>query len=322
MEKIGANIFVETVYPGVNVGCILTGDGAICVDTPLLPGEAQRWRARIRSLGAETVRFVVYTNGQQERILGTQYFVFDEEAPPAPEPSPVREVSRTHQLLFPRSAAPVTPDRRRNVQKGAVVAHSLAWDLVKEHCTDNFKQSMVDAFADRDPDMEDLEVILPQITFDEQLKLYAGSVTARLLAAAKGLAWVWLPERQVVFAGDTVVVGTHPPLEIADVRDWMAALERLRQEPQFQEAVVVPGRGPLCDISATEPVMEYLNVALEGTREVYQAGRPKAELNVLAAELLPFFPVADGQRERVQRQIKLGLDEMYDGFKARDANLA
>jgi hypothetical protein len=34
--------------------------------------------------------------------------------------------------------------------------------------------------------------------------------------------------------------------------------------------------------------------------------------------LVPLCPVPDGQWERVQRQIKLGLDEIYDGFKAAD----
>jgi hypothetical protein len=118
------------------------------------------------------------------------------------------------------------------------------------------------------------------------------------------------------------VVGEHPPLTIINTQEWLAALERLRQEAQFQDATIVPGRGPLCDVSATEPLTEYLQMAYDRTQQVYRAGRHKSELNDVAAELLSSFPVIDGHRERIQRQIKAGLDELYDGFKAADAGEA
>ena len=101
--------------------------------------------------------------------------------------------------------------------------------------------------------------------------------------------------------------------------EWLAALTRLRQDPRFHDAIIVPGRGPLCDVSATEPLIAYLQLARERTAELYQAGRPKGDLNDVAADLLPLYTIADGQRERVQRQIKMGLDTLYDEFKAADA---
>jgi glyoxylase-like metal-dependent hydrolase (beta-lactamase superfamily II) len=314
METIAANIFVETVYPGVNVGCFVTDVGAVCVDTPLLPGEAQRWRARIRSWGADLVRFVVYTNGQSERVLGTQYFVFDER-PPNVEQAPVRQSARPQRGLFSRFVPQVTAEQYNCVQRGAVVAHKQVWEQVKEYSSDSFRQSMVDMLGDRDPDMVNLKVLLPQITFDEQIHLYVGNTVVTLLAAAQGTLWVWLPEQQVLFTGDTVVAGTHPPLAVVSLQEWLKALERLRQEPQFQTARLVPGRGPLSDISVTEPLIEYLSLAFEKTKQIFQAGRSKADLNDLAAEMVPLYPVPDGQLERVQRQIKLALDDLYDAFR-------
>jgi glyoxylase-like metal-dependent hydrolase (beta-lactamase superfamily II) len=319
MESLGANIFVETVYPGVNVGCIVTDEGAVCVDTPLLPGEAQRWRARIRSLGADFIRFVVYTSGQSDRVLGTQYFICEEGDPCIQQFAHTRQTSRPRGLLFPHLTSPSPPEQYKSVRMGTVVAHTAAWQQVQEHRTDSFKQSMIDTFGDRDPDVVNLEIILPQITFEKSLKLYAGDATIMFFRAAPGVLWVWLAEEAVFFAGETVVVGTHPCLTVASVKEWLGALEWLRREKEFSDAVVVPGRGPLTDTSAVEPLMEYLRVAHQKAFEVYRAGRPKAELNEVAAELLPAYPVADGQRERVQRQIKLGLDGLYDEFKATDA---
>lgn len=313
MEKITADIFVETVYPGVNVGCLVASEGSVCIDTPLLPGEAQRWRALIRSLKGEPVRFVVYTNGQRERILGTQYLVRDRQIPP------VQQVLRTRRGPRPRLTAGGMLNQSPVTDTGTVVAHKLAWAQVRDHCTDNFKQSMIDMLKERDPDIINLDVILPKITLDESIKLHVGDKIVTLLAVAANMLWVWLPEQGVLFTGDTVVVGAHPPLTVTDTQGWLAALERLRQEQQFQGVVIVPGRGPLCDISATEPLTKYLHVARDKTQQVYRAGRPKADLNGVAADLLPLYPVADGQRDRVQRQIKAGLDDLYDEFKAADA---
>lgn len=325
MEKLGANIYVETVYPGVNVGCVITNEGAICIDTPLLPGEAQRWRARIRTLGAENICFVVYTNGQSERVLGTQYLLDDEptlrkrEPPSTDQPTTVRQSRPPLRLLSSQPPIIAAPGLHTTTRKGAVVAHRAAWKQAQEHSSDSFRQSMVDMLGDRDPDMANLKVILPQITFDEQITLYTGNVTATLLAAGKGILWVWFAEQQVLFVGDSVVVGVHPALNIMDVREWLDALNQLREESQFGDAVLVPGRGPMCDASATKPLTEYLSTALNATEKVFRAGRPKADLNDVAAELVPLFPVPDGQRERVQRQIKLGLDDLYDELKAADA---
>jgi glyoxylase-like metal-dependent hydrolase (beta-lactamase superfamily II) len=295
MEQLGTNIFVETVYPGVNVGCLITDEGSICIDTPLLPGEAQRWRARIRSLGGEPVRFVVYTSGQRERILGARYLVDLSQGQPASDKSGSKN------------------------GKGTIVSHNAAWEEVLSHQNDNFKQSMVDLFVDRDPDIVDLEVRLPEITFDDTAKLYLGDQEVTLWGPASGMVWLWIAEEQVLFAGDTVVVGSHPPLTVTDTLEWLSALARLRREKRFKDATIVPGRGPLTDISATRPLTDFIGMARDRTRRIFRAGRPKSDLNKVAAALLPLYPIVDGQKERVQRQLKLALDDLYDHFKALEA---
>jgi glyoxylase-like metal-dependent hydrolase (beta-lactamase superfamily II) len=327
MEHIGTNVFVETFYPGVNLGCIITAEGAVCVDTPLLPGEAQRWRQRIDALEGEPIRFVIYTSGQRERILGTQYLIcIQQDAPSRPDydrngnknsgTQPALGLLRHLQGGFAARIAGM--DSSFSASCSTVIAHKSAWEQVREHRGDNFKQSMIDMLADRDPDIVNLEVIPPQITLDASLKLFVGDEVIEILAAAKGVVWVWLPSQSVLFAGDTVVVGTHPPLAVTDTREWLAALARLRREKRFREATIVPGWGPVCDVTATEPLTEYLRLARDRTRRIYRAGRPKADLNKVAADLLLLYPVVDGQHERVQRQIKLGLDDLYDTFKAAD----
>ena len=49
MIKVTDQIFVETSFVGGNVGCIITEQGIVLVDTPMFPEEAaQKW-IRLRS---------------------------------------------------------------------------------------------------------------------------------------------------------------------------------------------------------------------------------------------------------------------------------
>jgi hypothetical protein len=48
IQEIGPSIFVETELHGANVGFIVTDEGAILIDTPLLPDHARYWQSEIR----------------------------------------------------------------------------------------------------------------------------------------------------------------------------------------------------------------------------------------------------------------------------------
>ena len=37
VQEIAPNVLVETGFHGANVGCIITGEGVILIDAPMLP---------------------------------------------------------------------------------------------------------------------------------------------------------------------------------------------------------------------------------------------------------------------------------------------
>ena len=49
MQKLAKDIYVESNFPGVTVGAILTSDGIICIDTPTHPADARRWAGACRN---------------------------------------------------------------------------------------------------------------------------------------------------------------------------------------------------------------------------------------------------------------------------------
>ena len=51
MQKITDNVYVETGYNGCNVSFVVTGEGVVMVDSPMVPAEAARWRDTIAGYG-------------------------------------------------------------------------------------------------------------------------------------------------------------------------------------------------------------------------------------------------------------------------------
>ncbi len=276
MREIAPNIYVSTEYPGVNVGFIVTSVGAIAVDAPTLPGDARAWRQQIVETARGPILYVVLTDAHPDRLLSAGLL----EAP--------------------------------------IVATWAAYERASAY-TEGFWRTVVSNLSNRYPeaadDLAEMHIVLPEIMFAGRLTLRKGGmkVTVRHVAgAAPGSAWIYLPDQDVLFAGDTLVAETHPFMAAApDTRAWLDTLRPLRRA-RFSKTIILPGRGPLCDQSATRPLSEYITLARRRVRSSHAAGRARADTAALVSELLPLFPIPDDERELVQRRIKAGLDRLYE----------
>lgn len=279
IQEIEANIYVSTEYPGVNVGFITLPHGAVAIDAPALPADARAWREQIEDTAGKPILYVVLTDTHPDRLLCAGLL----DAP--------------------------------------IVTTRAAYDHAADY-TDGFWRGVVDGWVRRFPEAEEdlaaVEVVLPEILFKERVILHKGGeplMVEQIEGAAPGSAWVYLPERDVLFAGDTVVAETHPHLEaVADTDAWLKTLRKLRRG-RFAETTLVPGRGPLCDQMATKPVSDYVVLVRRRVRSLHRAERPKGDTSGFVSELLPLFPFPEERKDVVQRRIKAGLDQVYEELK-------
>lgn len=72
MEEIASGIYVLSVYPGINVGIVVTREGALAVDVPPASAEHQAWRRALRALGIP-FRYLILTGDQPERVEGASW---------------------------------------------------------------------------------------------------------------------------------------------------------------------------------------------------------------------------------------------------------
>jgi glyoxylase-like metal-dependent hydrolase (beta-lactamase superfamily II) len=192
-------------------GFIVTPEGVVVVDSGSSWRVAQQMHAAIRKVTAAPVKYVINTGGQDHRWLGNGYF----KAQGAQIIAQVRTIADIE-------------------ERGAMQVAGL-------------QQELRDRFAGTG-------IVMPDISFEQEHSLMLGGKDIRLLyfggGHTPGDSVVWLPQDQVLFAGDLVFVdrllGVLPFSRISDWLASLAAIERLAP------TIIVPGHGVPCDLAKAQ----------------------------------------------------------------------
>ncbi len=274
MEEIAPGVFVEFDYEGANCGLILTGKGAIVVDTPMIPEEGKDWVAQVAKI-TDNVLYVFNTDHHRTHILGNQYF-----------------------------SAPV-------------LAHELAWKEVSSY-KDTFIERTKSLFK-KQPHIQEqfseTRIVKPELTFTGQLIMKKGGRELRFMhlgghtPATSGL---YLPDVNILFTGDLLVVDEHPALGQCSSKEWLTKLEWLKQQTY---KAIVPGHGPLCNVEAVEPVRCYIRTMRAKVRSQYKQGRSKAESAVVISQMIDMFPFRPNRKSMIEKRIRAGVSRIYDEMK-------
>ncbi len=72
MKQITKNVYYESGFRGCNTGLIVTSDGVVVVDTPMVPADAKKWQNEAGKHGI--IRYVINTEPHNDHISGNIYF--------------------------------------------------------------------------------------------------------------------------------------------------------------------------------------------------------------------------------------------------------
>jgi len=277
MREIGPGVYVETGFQGGNVGLIVADEGAVLIDTPMLPWEARQWARTIKRVTKEEIRFVINTDHHIEHSLGNQFFA-----------APVIG----HELAWKE-----------------ITGYSEAY---RQRLID----SLQSGDPERDAEWKELTLIPPQLTLSERLILYLGDKCVQIIYVGghcPSSILVYLPREGILFAGDVVVNGVHPSLVQANSRVWLRALNRVRR---MSYQVLVPGLGEPGDKEMTTAISACIRDIRAGVRRHYAAGRSKAETYNQLLGLVSSFPIPDGRKDKIEQQFKAGIGQVYEEIKS------
>lgn len=111
-------------------------------------------------------------------------------------------------------------------------------------------------------DWSEVELTLPNETFDGELSVAVGEREVRLIevgpAHTAGDAVAWAPDVSVCFAADILFIGCTPITWAGPIAGWLAAIERISG---LGATTFVPGHGPVCDQAAVDLLRDYLEWA-------------------------------------------------------------
>ena len=279
MQQVGQGIYAETGYRGGNMGFVVTGEGVILINTPLSPLEARQWLEKIAGVTDQKVIYVINTDYHPECVVGNHIF------------------------------------------EATVIAHELAWKKMKGY-GDAFRRHVAGRFEGEPEvaaELERLRVVIPRITFTDKMDLHKGNKELKLVhvgAHTPASIIVCIPGDGVLFSGDVVVNGVHPLMGEANSKEWLNALTYIRR-PWVKAEIIVPGEGEICGKEVTEELSRYLRRLRARMRGAYSTGHSRAESVASVAEMIDFFPVADGEEGEAKQRFKANAEQVYGEMKAR-----
>lgn len=274
LVEVGDGLWAWMQLPGSwgwNNAGLITADGeSLLVDT-LFDRKLTRdmlGEMRKATPAADRIARVVNTHGNGDHcygngevadaeIIGTQGCVDDLIAAPASRNATLMKAARIIGSLGPVG-------RGLGRVCGAFGIETPNWLLD----AGPFAQEVLGAF-----EFAGNEMVLPNHVFAEHLEVSVGGRRVELIevgpAHTLGDAIVYLPDDKVLYSGDILFKDAHPLIWEGPTSNWIAACERILA---MDVETVVPGHGPLTDLSGIAEARDYLVFLTEETQKRYDAG--------------------------------------------------
>jgi glyoxylase-like metal-dependent hydrolase (beta-lactamase superfamily II) len=156
-------------------------------------------------------------------------------------------------------------------EEADLVAHRRCRAILRRH-----GQRVLEEAKAETPELAEVQLRLPSITFDQELTLRLGDRTMRLIhlpGHTPDLIGVYVEEDKILFAGDAVM-----PVPYIVGGDREAMIDSLRAIGQLSLENIVQGHGEVVLRGEVEQALEssifYLETIYEKVKEAVEAGAP------------------------------------------------
>lgn len=276
MRQLAQNVYVHTTSTGVNVGAVLTAQGLVYIDAPMMPDEARAWRQNLAQLSGLEPLYLINTDyhgghaGGDPLLGGTLV---------------------AHEAMWKHLTG--------------------MSESCRQKILDRWQKDYPGAFAE----IKTLAFARPELTFQGRLTLYCDDTTLQLIHVGghtPATSMVYLPESRILFTGDTLVLDRYPYLGDANTKEWLEALTLIRR---LNPVAIVPGHGDVCDAKATEPLSAYIRAIRSGVRQFFKSGKSKSEtISKLRKQGWVLYPTSD--KSGLDTLIKTNISRVYDEMRA------
>lgn len=276
MRQLAQNVYVHTTSTGVNVGAVLTAQGVVYIDAPMMPDEARAWRQNLAELSGLEPLYLINTDYHGGHAVGDPL---------------LGGTLVAHEAMW-KHLTTMSESYRQKV-------------------LDKWQKDYPAAFAE----IKTLAFARPELTFQGRLTLYCDDMALQLIHVGghtPATSMVYLPQPRILFTGDTLVLDRYPYLGDANTKEWLEALTLIRR---LDPVAIVPGHGDVCNAKATEPLSAYLRAIRSGVRQFFKSGKSKSEtISKLRKQDWILYPASD--KSGLDALIKTNISRVYDEMKA------
>ncbi len=250
-----------------NSGLVNLGGGLV-IDTQCDLGHARRMIELFGTVWPAMPKRVALTHEDADHVWGNQLFAD-------------AQIIAQHKI---RERMPHTADPRE-LQRLQATARSILRRIVLRLSNPGVLK-LAQQLAE-DYDFDDIELTLPNVSFDERYELNLDGVDVHLIHVGPSHQWgdtiIHIPAERVVFSGDVVFRQCTP-------MGWSGTYERWIKNLEFIESlapeVIMPGHGPLCGLEGPREMKAYLQYMYTESRRSFDEGLSEAE----AARRIDFGP--------------------------------
>ena len=281
IREIAPSIFVETDYHGANVAFIVTSEGVILIDTPMLPNQARAWQAEIKSRTDKEITYIINTDHHRAHVIGNQYF---------PTATVIAHEQAWKEM---KSYGDSFRSRLLNMYRDRNSEAVAEW---KQH----------------------LQIVKPEITFTGRTVLFKGEKEIHIIPVGghtPATSVVYFPNEKLLFAGDVVITDRPPFLSQGSTKQWLQALSYLRK---VRYEVLIPGHGEPTGREATERMSDYLRLVRRRVRSAYNSGLSKGDTARSLSHLIRYWPIPPEEKPKADRRFKSGLGRVWNEVRSEE----
>lgn len=277
IQKVKGRTYVETEYMGANASCVNIEQGLVLVDTPHLPIEIFQWQETLIKLNNNGIAYVINTHHHFDHCLGNAFYSSNIIA---------------HQSCYEEMAKPDGTMRNYFVS-------------TNEELPDEVKKQLYE-----------IPIALPRFTFNERMWLHFDDANFELIHVgghSESSIIVLAVEDKILFTGDNLVTNTHPYKGQADFRQWIKALEMIKD---MDIDVIIPGHGEICDKAEVGRMLEYFRLMRDRVMRLREEGCSKELVIQQTHELIDYYPIEPGEEALQNTWFDEGVARLYDQIEA------
>lgn len=276
MQRIADGVYYQETHRMVNVGAVETVEGFVVVDTPMLPTLALRWKEQLTR--RRNIKYILFTDHLEDHIMGS--------------------------LFLP----------------GDVIAHDGTSDNIR--MTPKAKESfynLVKGFDEAGAEMLGTEFDLryPNLMLFDRLTMYLGQRELEFLhlpGHTPHNVGLYVPDANVLFAGDTVVNDYRPYFGASNVPDWITTLRAIQV---MDVDTIVPGRGGLMGPEELKELISYLQTMQGRIQDLIDEGVSRDDVVSKMMQYFEEWPIDASRRDEERNLYRQGIRQIFDQLTGR-----